>query len=71
MILVVFTTGSELPFTQRKYIYIHLYFTKEMVVVKTHTTHTYNKENTISKHKVNMTISIVKNMTINLQSILE
>ena len=30
-----------------------------------------NKENTISKHKVNMTISIVKNMTIKLQSILE
>jgi len=57
--------------TEKIYIYIHLYFTKEMVVVKTHTTHTYNKENTISKHKVNMTISIVKNMTINLQSILE
>jgi len=31
-----------------------------------------NKENTISKHKVNMTIiSLVKNMTIKLQSILE
>ena len=30
-----------------------------------------NKENTISKHKVNMTISIVKYMTIKLQSILE
>ena len=30
-----------------------------------------NKENTISKHKVNMTISIVKNVTIKLQSILE
>jgi len=46
-------------------IYIHLYFTKEMVVVKTHTIN--KQKNTISKHKVNMTvISLVKNITIKL-----
>jgi len=52
-----------------------------MVVVKTHNIKInittmfslfINKENTISKHKVNMTIiSLVKNMTIKLQSILK
>jgi len=45
-------------------------FTKEMVVVNIY--NIINKENTISKHKVNMTIiSIVKNMTTKLQSILK
>jgi len=55
-----------------QFFYIHLYFTKEMVVGLVKTQYNIiNKENTISKHKVNMTISIVKNMTIKVQSILE
>jgi len=41
-----------------------------MVVVK-NTYNVINKEKTISKYKVNMRISIVKNVTIKLQSILE